>query len=214
MKDGKTPVASVILAHPWKESFNHGIFRAVIDALEGAGAAVHAHDLYAEGFDPVLTADELGKKPASDVLVIRYMEELSESDLLVFIHPNWWGQPPAILTGYVDRVFRPPLAYDFDPARPDLPAVGKLGGKTALVLNTSNTDAAKEDGYFHDPLEWEWSRCVFGFCGLERSRRRMFRIVSKSTAEERAQWLAEARDLALESLAETAGKKTAREESR
>lgn len=192
------------MAHPWGESFNHAIFSAVVGALKDSGAVVHAHDLYAEGFDPVLTAEELGKKPASDPLVVRYMGELAESDLLVFVHPNWWGQPPAILTGYLDRVFRPPLAYDFDPARPDLPAVGRLGGKVALVFNTSNTDAEKEDGYFHDPLEWEWIRCVFGFCGLERSRRRLFRIVSKSSAEERARWLDEARTLALESLAESA----------
>jgi len=197
----------VILAHPWGKSLNHAIFGEVCEALRSAGADVRAHDLYAEGFDPVLTVGELGKKPADDPLVLRYMEDLSEASLLVFVHPNWWGQPPAILTGYVDRVFRPPLAYDFDPDRPDLPAVGMLGGKVGLVLNTSNTDAAKEDGYFHDPLEWEWSRCVFGFCGIESSRRRMFRIVSKSTPEERNSWLGESRTLALECLREAVADK-------
>ncbi len=202
MAKGRAPTASVILAHPWKESLNHAIYAAVTESLREAGAVVHAHDLYAEGFDPVLTVEELGKKPAEDPLVLRYMREAGESDLLAFVHPNWWGQPPAMLKGYVDRVFRPPLAYDFDPSNPDLPSRGMFGGKAALVLNTSNTDEERENGYFRDPLEWEWIRCVFGFCGIEKARRKMFRIVSKSTPDERMAWLAEARALALESLAD------------
>lgn len=196
MSPSDRPVASVILAHPYPKSLNHALFDAVVRSLAGSGTDVRPHDLYAEGFNPVLSVGELGKKPTDDPLVALYAKELLESSLLVFIHPNWWGQPPAIMKGYVDRVFRPPYAYDFDPDRQDLPARGMLAGKSALVLNTSNTEAEREEGYFHDPLEWEWIRCVFGFCGISRSRRRMFRIVASSTPDERAAWLAEAGELA------------------
>lgn len=194
-------IASVILAHPYEGSFNHALFLTAIDACERLGMTVFAHDLYAEGFDPVLTKAELGKSPASDELVRRYSDELVDSDLLVFIHPNWWGQPPAILKGYIDRVVRPPHAYDF-PAGDSgggLP-IGKLAGKTGIVLNTSNTEGAREDEYFHDPLEWIWRRCVFGFCGIEDVHRKVFRIVAESTSGERAGWLAETASL-IESVA-------------
>ena len=126
--------ASVILAHPYPGSFNHAIFRAVCAALQRSGAAVFAHDLYAERFDPVLTADELGSDRSEDALVNRYSAELIDSDLLVFIHPNWWGQPPAIMKGYIDRVIRPPHCYDFPPGDGEL--IGKLKGKCGVVFNT------------------------------------------------------------------------------
>ncbi len=76
---------------------------------------VFRHDLYEEKFDPLLTVDELGSDTSDDRLVNLYAGELMGSDCLFFIHPNWWGQPPAILKGYIDRVIRPPYAYDFPP---------------------------------------------------------------------------------------------------
>lgn len=187
--------ASVILAHPYKESFNHAIFTVAVQTLGDLGVRVYAHDLYEESFNPVLTTEELGKKPTTDPLVRKYVQELIESDLLVFIHPNWWGQPPAILKGYIDRVIRPPHAYDFDPNDSSALPWGQLTEKRALVFNTSNTDAARETGYFHDPLESLWGRCVFGFCGLENYSRRMFRIISESDDAQRKKWLAETAEL-------------------
>lgn len=187
--------ASVILAHPYEKSFNHAIFAAATDALRARGISVFAHDLYAEGFDPVLTRAELGKEETPDPLAARYIRELVASDLLVFIHPNWWGQPPAIMKGYIDRVFRPPYAYDYEiSASGSTEIAQKLVGKIGIVFNTSNTEEVRENEYFHDPLEHEWLKCVFGFCGIERCSRRMFRVVAESGAEERARWLEMVRD--------------------
>ncbi len=187
--------ASVILAHPYEKSFNHAIFAAATAALRARGISVFAHDLYAEGFDPVLTRAELGKEETQDPLAARYIRELVASDLLVFIHPNWWGQPPAIMKGYIDRVFRPPYAYDYETGAAGSTEIAqKLVGKIGIVFNTSNTDEVRENEYFHDPLEHEWLKCVFGFCGIERRSRRMFRVVAESGAEERARWLEMVRD--------------------
>jgi len=185
-------IASVILAHPYAHSFNHAIFAQVCSVLQACDVPYHAHDLYAEQFNPVLSVRELGKQPTDDPLVQRYTDELVSSDLLFFIHPNWWGQPPAILKGYIDRVIRPPHAYDFPVGASGggLP-VGKLAGKTGVVFNTSNTDETRERDYFHDPLEHIWNECVFGFCGIEKTHRRMFCIVADSTQKEREAWLQE-----------------------
>jgi len=183
--------ASVILAHPYEKSFNHAIFQRCIESLKRLGCRVYAHDLYAEGFDPVMPRSELGKMETTDPLVRRYAAEMLESSLLVYVHPNWWGHPPAMMTGYIDRIFRPPYAYDYDEAKEGDPGTGKLGGKVGIVFNTGNTAADREEERFHDPLETEWTNCLFGFCGMARSDRRLFRIVADSTKEQRELWLDE-----------------------
>jgi len=195
--------ASVILAHPYDKSFNHAIFDAVCSRLGMLGVEVFAHDLYAEKFNPVITCEELGSDRSSDPLVNRYADELIKSDIIFFIHPNWWGQPPAVLKGYIDRVIRPPHAYDFPEGDSGggLP-VGKLKGKTGIVLNTSNTEEDRENNYFHDPLENIWKQCVFAFCGIEKYYRRMFRIIADSSMEERKMWLAEAEIIAEKAVKE------------
>lgn len=183
-------IASVIIAHPYDKSFNHAIYNTVRHVLARNNVETFSHDLYKEKFDPVLSREELGKKPTKDRKVRKYTRELLESDLLVFIHPNWWGQPPAILKGYIDRVFRPTHAYEFgeNDSGGGIP-LGKLGGKIGVVFNTSNTEETRETDYFHDPLQYTWDRCVFGFCGMTATYRRIYRIVSDSTERERANWL-------------------------
>jgi len=188
--------ASVILAHPYPESFNHAIYNEVCSALENLYVEVFKHDLYGENFNPVLTVDELGSDISNDPLVNRYADELIKSDYLFFIHPNWWGQPPAILKGYIDRVIRPPYSYDFPPGVTGggLP-IGKLKGKYGIVLNTSNTEEQRENNYFKDPLENIWKQCVFGFCGIEKYYRKMFRIITDSSFEQREKWLIEVHEI-------------------
>ncbi len=184
--------ASVILAHPYPLSFNHAIYERVIAVFADLKIECYSHDLYAEGFDPVLTGQELGSDISADPLVKRYAAELLESKYLVFIHPNWWGQPPAILKGYIDRIIRPPYAYDFpaDSSGGGLPLT-KLEGKYGIVFNTSNTEALRENEYFGDPLKLIWKQCVFGFCGITDYYRKMFRIIADSSEQERKNWLQE-----------------------
>lgn len=189
--------ATVILAHPYEKSFNHAIYGVLCSRLKELGVAVFAHDLYAERFDPVLTSDELGSDTSKDPLVNRYARELLESDFVYFVHPNWWGQPPAILKGYIDRVIRPPHCYDFPPGDTGggLP-IGKLAGKCGVVIHTSNTGEERENSVFGDPLERIWKDCVFGFCGIEKVHRKIFRIVADSEPAQRRRWLEEVKELA------------------
>jgi putative NADPH-quinone reductase len=184
--------ASVLLAHPYERSLNHSIYWTVLEKLKELKIHSFAHDLYLEKFNPVMTRNELGTDRSQDPLVNQYADELQASEILIFIHPNWWGQPPAIMKGYIDRVIRPPYAYDFPPGDSGggLP-IGKLKGKAAVVFNTSNTEEARESAVFGDPLEHIWKDCIFGFCGLERYHRRMFRVVADSNLKQRREWLKE-----------------------
>jgi putative NADPH-quinone reductase len=104
---------SVILAHPREGSFNHAIADTVVRTLKDTGYDISSHDLYREGFDPILPYGEISKHAEVEGLVKPHCEELAGADGIVIVHPNWWGQPPAILKGWLDRVFRPGVAYEF-----------------------------------------------------------------------------------------------------
>lgn len=184
---------SVILGHPDPTSFNHALAHAVADALADMGAEVRLHDLCAEGFDPVLPAAEIARGAALPPLVDRHCREIREADGLVLVHPNWWGMPPAVMKGWIDRVLRPGVAYEFLPGDggEGVP-VGLLKPITAVVFNTSNTPQERERAVFGDPLERTWRDCVLDFCGVRKVVRRMFGVVCTSRPEDRADWLEEA----------------------
>jgi len=188
---------SVILAHPDRGSFNHAVAKAVVSQLRQDGHKVIFHDLYAEKFDPLLPSNEIPDSASLPAIVARHCREIAAADGIVIVHPNWWGQPPAILKGWIDRVIRPGVAYRFDENdQGEGVPVGMLRARAALVLNTSNTPAKREKAVFGDPLQMLWKNCIFGLCGVRVFRRETFGVVVTSSKAQRRAWLAEARRLA------------------
>jgi len=94
---------SVILAHPDTGSFNHAVAETAVRELRRAGHAVSFHDLYEEGFDPVLPAIEIPTGADLSLPIAAHCQEIAAAEGIVIVHPNWWGQPPAILKGWIDR---------------------------------------------------------------------------------------------------------------
>jgi len=184
----------VILGHPSKGSFNHAIANTVIETLSNNGHEVFFHDLYEEKFNPILSGQEIPKGVPLEGVIEEHCNEISKAEGIVIIHPNWWGQPPAILKGWVDRVVRAGVAYEFKEgdSGEGIP-IGLLKAKTALVFNTSNTPRERELQVFGDPLEILWKNCVFDFCGVKNFHRRMFGVIVTSKLEERLDWLKEVR---------------------
>lgn len=186
----------LILAHPDKKSFNHAIANECKKKLVENGHSVIFHDLYDEGFDPLITSEEIPKNGKIPNLVKKHCKDLTQSDGIIIVHPNWWGQPPAILKGWIDRIIRPGVAYEFiDGDNGEGVPIGLLKAKTAIVFNTSNTNEKRENEVFGDPLETIWKNCIFDFCGVKQFERRMFRIVVTSDLKQRLKWLKETRDL-------------------
>ncbi|MGD0654898.1 MAG: NAD(P)H-dependent oxidoreductase [Thermoguttaceae bacterium] len=187
---------SVILAHPDAKSFNHAIAQTAAERLTQNGHRLVLHDLYAEGFDPILPIGEISEDAHLPEEIARHCREISAADGIVIVHPNWWGQPPAILKGWVDRVIRPGVAYKFleGDGGEGVP-VGLLKAKAAVVLNTSNTPAERETAAFGDPLETLWKNCVFGLCGVENFYRETFGVVVTSSEGQRKQWLGRVREI-------------------
>ncbi len=186
---------SVILAHPNPQSFNHAIADIVIAELNQRGHHVAFHDLYTEKFDPILSTDEISEEASLPLALQSHCKELSTADGIIIIHPNWWGQPPAILKGWVDRVMRPGIAYKFmEGDNGEGIPIGLLKAKVALVFNTSNTPSEREIQIFGDPLETLWKNCIFDLCGVKTFHREMFNIVITSTDKQRQQWLSTIRN--------------------
>jgi putative NADPH-quinone reductase len=186
---------SVILAHPNPHSFNHAIANAVIDELKKNEHQTAFHDLYAERFDPILCNNEIPEDASLPQEVLTHCKEISAAGGIIVIHPNWWGQPPAILKGWVDRVLRPGTAYKFlDGDNGEGIPAGLLKAKIALVFNTSNTPTERELQAFGDPLEILWKKCIFDLCGVKTIHREMFNVVITSTESQRQQWLSEVRE--------------------
>ncbi len=185
---------SVILAHPDARSFNHAIARASVDQIERNGHRVYFHDLYQERFDPLLFSPEIPKEAPLPADIARHCEEIATAQGIVIVHPNWWGQPPAILKGWVDRVIRPGVAYEFleGDSGEGVPR-GLLKAHAAIVFNTSNTEIQREREVFGDPLETIWKHCIFGLCGVADFQRRIFTVVVTSRDDQRRAWLDEVR---------------------
>jgi putative NADPH-quinone reductase len=194
---------SVILAHPNKSSFNHAIAKVALEVLNQNRHEVYFHDLYEEKFDPILFAEEIPKAASLHNGIAKHCTEIAEADGIVIIHPNWWGQPPAILKGWVDRVIRPGVAYEFleGDSGEGVPN-GLLEAKTVLVFNTSNTPEDRELKVFGDPLETIWKNCIFGLCGVNEFHRRMFGEIVTSTDEQRNRWLGEVKEIVMQYFSE------------
>ncbi len=183
-------VISIILAHPDLKSFNHAIAKTAVETLKSNGHKVIFHDLYKEKFDPLLPAKEIPEDTRLPDKIKKHCAEIAEADGIIIIHPNWWGQPPAILKGWVDRVIRPGVAYEFleGDSGEGVPR-GLLKAKAALVYNTSNTKTQREQNVFGDPLETIWKNCIFGLCGITNFHRRMFNVIVNNTEKQRNNWL-------------------------
>jgi NAD(P)H dehydrogenase (quinone) len=186
----------VILGHPDKSSFSHAVAHKAVEALKRNSHSVFFHDLCAEMFDPVLPSEELPEKAQLPSVIKQHCAEAAACDGIVIVHPNWWGQPPAIVKGWVDRVLRPGVAYQFleGDSGQGVP-VGLLRAKTAVVLNTSNTQKKRELDLFGDPLETLWKKCIFDLCGVTGFYRKMFSVVVDSTREQREEWLDEVEEI-------------------
>lgn len=105
----------LVHAHPNPDSFNHAVRRAVEKGLASNGASVRVRDLYAESFDARLTLSERRMHldaPSSKPHLQSYFDDLTWCDSIVFVHPTWWGAQPAILKGWIDRVWVHGVAWE------------------------------------------------------------------------------------------------------
>lgn len=123
----------VVHAHPDPSSFNAALCREALAALGGAGHETRLIDLYAEGFEAPLSRE--GWRAYEDAAanaagIEAHVEALRWAEGLVFVYPTWWYGLPAMLKGWLDRVWLPGVAFTLEPGGPIRPAltnIRKLG---------------------------------------------------------------------------------------
>lgn len=158
---------AVIICHPRGRAFTRLTAQTYIDAVQAGGDEVVVRDLYAMNFDPRLHADELpdasGVEVRTEILIERMM--LKDVNVFAFFYPIWFGSPPAMLKGYVERVFGVGFGYE---------AI-KSGGSKPLLTGRkmiSFTSTGSENMWLVDSGSWDAVRKVFNerlatACGLE-----------------------------------------------
>jgi NAD(P)H dehydrogenase (quinone) len=106
--------ALVVYCHPKADSFNAAVKDLVLKKLHAAGAEVRLSDLYARGFQPVLSTPEWEGYltcPTNCDPVAQDVADLKWCDTLIFVYPTWWYGLPAMLKGWLDRVMLPGVAF-------------------------------------------------------------------------------------------------------
>lgn len=131
---------AVVVAHPNPDSLTCAIGRTYGEAVEALGHTATIRDLYRMGFDPCLKASEIpgaaGARFGDDVAAERKV--LSDCDVFAFVYPLWFNAPPAILKGYVDRVFS--LGFGYEPALHGTDPL--LTGRRLISFTTSGAPEA------------------------------------------------------------------------
>ncbi|MBW7477125.1 NAD(P)H-dependent oxidoreductase [Paenibacillus oenotherae] len=133
----------VVYAHPSPESLNHAILETTVEALKNNGHEVTVRDLYALQFQPVLKPEDTEAMKAGHTPIDIKTEQnfISEADAITFIYPIWWTGLPAILKGYIDRVFSYGFAYSVGPEG----IIKLLKGKQGFIINTHGTPSEVYD---------------------------------------------------------------------
>lgn len=185
----------IVYAHPNLRSFNQAILQTLDAALREQGHLTQTHDLYRMRFRAVLDNDDLNRnwrsEPAEDTR--REQEAVLWAQGLAFIYPIWWFGPPAILKGWIDRVFTRKFAFEFGPDG----MKGLLTHERALVLNTLGGDAATyQQQNWHELLVRPMSEGVLSACGVRQVIHRAFYEVTTVAPGARRAMLDEVRELA------------------
>jgi putative NADPH-quinone reductase len=126
----------VIYCHPVETSYNAALHAEVVAQLKKAGHEVDDCDLYAEGFNPVMSREErLGyhEVPANEIPVQSYVDRLRWAEALVFCFPTWCFGLPAMLKGYFDRVLMPGVAFDLTDPQNVKPSLTHIKRISAVV---------------------------------------------------------------------------------
>lgn len=180
----------IIYAHPNGESLN-GKFK---DALQGyllqKGNEVIVRDLYELQFDPVLSLQDMeGQRKGQVEDDVRLEQELiSWAEHITFIHPIWWTGMPAVMKGYIDRVFSYGFAYRYDQGIQK----GLLKGKQAVIINThgKSHDEYREIG-MDRALRLTSDKGIYNYCGFEISQHFFFEKADRVDAETVESWITE-----------------------
>ena len=182
-----------ILSSHYPGSFTQALCEAFCEELTTAGHEWTTLDLYDRSFNPVMAGDDFNqffnKEMPAEIRDDQAL--LAEADCFTFFYPVWWADMPAIMKGWVDRVFAKGFAYDYD----EHGARGLLAGKRVVLMCTLGNAKDKMHPGLEGAMRLKEQEGVFGYSGIRHVDHHFYYQVDKSE-EIRAEYLARTREIA------------------
>ncbi|CAM4077472.1 NAD(P)H-dependent oxidoreductase [Zobellia nedashkovskayae] len=177
----------IIYAHPNVASLNFHLKQTVAQTLEQQNHEVVIRDLYNLNFNPILSLKDMSGQRKGEVSkdVKKEQEYISWAEHITLIYPIWWTGMPAIMKGYIDRVFSYGFAYRYDAGIQK----GLLKGKQTTIINTHGKSQAEYESIGMDKaLSLTSDTGVFEYCGLEIEQHFFFDQADRLSPERIQEW--------------------------
>lgn len=161
----------IIYTHPNHQSLNYAMMQQVIRGVHDntANKEVQIIDLYADGFNPALVFNEhkLRRDMHLDPELQTYREQIKWADRIVFVYPIWWGRPPAMLLGFIDRIMASGFGYAYRKSGDWLPE-GLLKGKSVVCISTMKGPAGYLQLWLNNSHKILMRRALFNYIGIRQ----------------------------------------------
>ena len=177
----------IIFAHPIQESLNGELKQTLVEYLQKEGHEVKIRDLYQMNFNPILSQEDMQGQRQGQVASDVKQEQgfITWADCITLIHPIWWTGLPAILKGYIDRVFSYGFAYCYDQGV----QMGLLTGKQSVIINTHGKSYAEYEAIGMDKaLSLTSEKGIYTYCGLKIKQHFYFDKADSATPETIESW--------------------------
>lgn len=177
----------IIYAHANPDSLNSHLKNVLVGHLEANTHEVMVRDLYLLKFNPVLSLDDMvGQRKGLVADDVKHEQEFIQwADCITFIHPIWWTGLPAIIKGYIDRVFSYGFAYKYEHGVQQ----GLLKGKQIIIINTQGkSDAEYEASGMDKALQLTSDKGIYTYTGMEILKHFFLEKADKATLETIEQW--------------------------
>ncbi|CAM3630725.1 MULTISPECIES: NAD(P)H-dependent oxidoreductase [Sphingobacterium] len=176
----------IINGHPNRESFNFGIAAAYKEGAKESGAEVRSINIADLNFNPNL---QFGyqKRTELEPDLLQAWEDILWAEHLVWVHPVWWGGLPAIMKGFIDRLFLPGFAFQY--RENSLFWDKLLKGKSARIITTLDQPGWYYALIYGRPSVNQLKRSTLQFCGISPVKVTYLGIIKTSDATKRDKWL-------------------------
>ena len=177
----------IVYAHPNSGSLNHFFKQTVLESLQESGEEIAVRDLNEINFNPVLSLEDINGQRMGTVAddVKTEQDFITWADRIIFIYPIWWTGMPAIMKGYIDRVFSYGFAYRYDQGIQK----GLLTGKKTIIINSHGKSNAEYEAMGMDKaLILTSDTGIFTYSGLEIQQHFYFDKADRASADNISDW--------------------------
>ena len=177
----------IVYAHPNSGSLNHFFKQTVLEILQESGEEIAVRDLNEINFNPVLSLEDMNGQRMGTVAddVKTEQDFITWADRIIFIYPIWWTGMPAIMKGYIDRVFSYGFAYRYDQGVQK----GLLTGKKTIIINSHGKSNAEYEAMGMDKaLILTSDTGIFTYSGLEIQQHFYFDKADRASADNISNW--------------------------